>query len=206
MGSIIVSVINPDGERDVLRRAFTYVPPPTIERVFPTFASLIGGQEIQIKGSGFIRTPIVQVGGISSPRVDFISASELNVRTPQFFAVGPQDVVVINPDEQRDVLPDAVTFLAPPKIKSVEPTSGGLAGGTKITIVGEPTVAVKVPFGAERNYPSRFVEGVEVFIGDVEISGSWDVIVQIRPCYHSDNAAKHTGGQGCHRRQSRWRG
>jgi hypothetical protein len=177
-GAVDVVVTNPGGERDVLRGAFTYVPPPTIESVFPTFAPLVGSGEIVIWGSGFIRTPSVQVGGTSSPKVEFISSGNLNVLTPPGLAVGPQDVVVINPDGQRAVLPNGVTVLAPIKIKSVEPTSGGLAGGTKITIVGEPTVAFKPQFGAERNYPSRFVEGAEVFIGDVKIGSLWDVTVQ----------------------------
>jgi len=158
-----VSVTNSDGERDVLLRAFTYISPPIVEQAHNVFVPLRGGGDIVIRGSGFIRTPTVQIGGIVAQNVVFISASDLNVRTPQILAVGPQDVVVINPDEQRDTLPGGVTVLAPIKIKNIEPRSGGLAGGTKITIVGEPTVEV-----SGRSYPSRFVEGAEVFIGDAE--------------------------------------
>jgi hypothetical protein len=74
-------------------------------------------------------------------------------------------VVVINPDGQRAVLPNGVEVLAPIEIKSVEPQSGGLAGGTKITIVGETTVEFQ-----GRRYPSRFVKGAEVFVGGEEVT------------------------------------
>ena len=163
-GTVDVSVTNPDGEKDVLYHAFTYISPPIVEHVhFNIFVPLRGGGDIVIKGSGFIRTPTVQIGGIAAQSVEFISASELNVRTPKTSEVGPKDVVVINPDGQRDILSNGVTVLAPIKIKSIEPTSAGLAGGTKITIVGEPTVEV-----SGRSYPSRFVERVNVFIGEEE--------------------------------------
>jgi len=166
-GTVDVSVTNPNGEREVLRSAFTYIPPPTIEEIFPILLPLVGGREITIKGSGFIRKPTVQIGGIAAQSVEFISSSELKVRTPQTFEVGTQNVLIINPDGQRDTLHDGVTVLAPPKIKSVKPTSGGLGGGTKITIVGETMVEFQ-----GRSYPSRFIESrgdwVKVFIGDIE--------------------------------------
>ena len=163
-GTADVSVTNPDGEQDVLSSAFIYVPPPEIEEVSPTFIPLSGGGDIQIKGSGFQQTPTVQIGGVSAPQVVFLSPYELNIRTPQVFAIGPQDVSVINPDGQRAMLSDGVTILAPPKIRYIEPTSGGLGGDTKIMIVGEPTVEVQ-----GRSYPTRFVEGVDVLIGGVEV-------------------------------------
>ena len=170
-GVVDISVINPDGERNMLRDAFTYIPPPTIEKISPTFAPLMGGMEITINGSGFVRTPTVEIGGAAVLNMEFISANELHIlHTSKAFDVGSQDVIVINPDGQRAVLPNCVTILAPIKIKSVEPTSGGLGGGTKITVVGDPTVEV-----GGRSYPSRFVERVDVFIGDEEAG---EVIVQ----------------------------
>gem|GEM_PF-642041 len=167
-GAVDVSVTNLDGERDVLHRAFTYVPPPTIEWIFPVFVPLTGGGEITIKGSGFIAIPGVQIGGIAAQRVEFISPDELNALTPRIPEVGLKDVVVINPDGQRDVLPDGVTVLAPPKIRSIEPASGGLEGGTRVTIVGNSTVEIQ-----GRLFPSRFPEMlpgevVKVLIGDAE--------------------------------------
>jgi len=175
-GIVDVFVTNPDGEGDVLHRSFTYVPPPVIRSVSPAFAPLRGGEEITIRGSGFTGTPTVRMGGITCQRVVLLTPpNALEVITPPMSDVGPQDVVVINPDGQRAVLPDAVTFLAPIKIKSIEPASGGLEGGTRITIIGEPIVAFKPQYGGERDYLSRFVEGVDVFIGDAEAT---DVRVQ----------------------------
>jgi hypothetical protein len=81
-GVVDVSVTNPDGEGIVVRRAFTYIPPPTIKRVSPTFVPLWGGVEITIRGSEFTGMPNVQIGGAAAQSVDFISSYELNVRTP----------------------------------------------------------------------------------------------------------------------------
>ena len=72
-------------------------------------------------------------------------------------------MVVTNPDGQSGLLPNGVVSLAPIKIKSIEPASGRLEGGTKITIIGEPTVEAQ-----RRTFASRFVEGVVVRIGEKE--------------------------------------
>jgi len=174
-GKVDILVTNPDGERVVLPGAFTYILPPKIKKIYSVFVPLGGGGEVEIRGTGFTNKSSVSIGGTICQSVEFIDADRLNVSTPQILDLGPQDVVVINSDGQRAVLSDGVTVLAPIKIKSVEPVSGGLAGGTKVTIVGESIVPFKPPFGAERNYPSRFVEGVKVFIGEER---AYDVTVQ----------------------------
>ena len=167
-GSADVSVSNPDGGWDVLQRGFTYIPPPAIEEVSPVFAPLKGGQDIQFEGSGFQESATVQIGGVTVKELEVLSSNELTVRTPPMSSIGPQDIVVINPDGQRDIFSDGITILAPIEIRSVEPNNGGLDGGTRITITGEPTVEV-VPADPRvdtREYPSRFVKGAEVFVGD----------------------------------------
>ncbi|MBI1928753.1 IPT/TIG domain-containing protein [Candidatus Poribacteria bacterium] len=170
-------------------------PPPTVERSLPIFVPLVRSGKITILGTGFIRTPTVQIGGITARSVEFISADELNVLTPPGLALGPQDVVVVNPDGQRAVLPGGVTVLAPIKLKSVEPTSGGLAGGTRITIIGEPTVE----FGG-RTYPSRFVEGGR---GGNRRGERDPCDRRIRARYHSSHPAQHARAQGCQSGQPR---
>ena len=202
-GKVDVSVKNPDGKSIILSRAYTYIGPPTIESIFsrqqrsvdPTFISLLGSHNmystpltITIEGTGFIRTPTVRFGTVTA-RVEFISSEELEVRLPRVFGVGPLDIAVANPDGQRDILPRGVTALAPPKIKSIKPTSGGVEGFTEITIVGEPTVELEFS-GADglvrsESFPSRFVEGVIVRIGEVEADKvtvqSDHVIIAIAP-------------------------
>ena len=209
-GKVDVSVKNPDGKSKILSRAYTYIGPPTIESIFSrqqrsvdqTFISLLGSHNsllgsynmnstpltITIEGTGFIRTPTVRFGTVTA-RVEFISSEELEVRLPRVFGVGPLDIAVANPDGQRDILPRGVTALAPPKIKSIKPTSGGVEGFTEITIVGEPTVELEFS-GADglvrsESFPSRFVEGVIVRIGEVEADKvtvqSDHVIIAIAP-------------------------
>ena len=145
----------------VLKRAFTYILPPTIRKVSPSFIPLTGTGEIRIQGSDFDEGSTVQIGGIDAGTVTLLYSTTLKASVPTMFEVGPKDVVVINPDGQRAVLPDAVTVIAPPKIKSIEPSSGGVDGGTEITITGEPTVEVQ-----GRTYASKFIDSMKVFMGD----------------------------------------
>lgn len=53
--------------------------------------------------------------------------------------------------------------MPPPQIKIIEPTNGGVNGGTKITIECEPDFEYD-----RRVFPTKFIQGVEVFIGDVK--------------------------------------
>jgi hypothetical protein len=169
-GRVGVSIANPDGEVFALKRAFTYILPPTIRSVRPGFVPLTGTGDIRITGSDFAPKLVVQIGGIEARAVTFVNSTDLRVETPGMFETGPMGVVVINPDGQRAVLPDAVEVMAPPKIKGIEPSSGGVDGGAKITITGASIVDVQ-----GRAYPSRFVEPMQVFIGGEEAT---EVIVE----------------------------
>ena len=186
-GKVNVLVKNPDGTSKVLDKAYTYVGPPNIKDVDKSFIPLTGyvrGGFLKITGTGFIPTPTVRFGLAVAQEVNFISSDELEVRQPKLFDVGPLDIIVSNPDGQRDIFPDGVTSLAPLKIKIIEPTSGGLSGGTKIKIECELTVEF-----ARSVFPSGFVDGVEVFVGEAEATDvtvlSSHIITAITPANNS---------------------
>ncbi len=163
-GPADISLINPDGEMIILKKAFTYVPPPKIDQVYPDISPLTLTSTIRIIGSGFIKVPYVQIGGVSALKVTYISSESLEVGIFNN-SVGPQDILVVNPDGQRFILPGGLTIVAPPKIKSISPSTGSLEGGTKITIIGEPSFD---NFGQIYNTDLSLVG--KVFIGEMECS------------------------------------
>jgi len=162
-GAVDVSIINPDDETIVLDRVFTYIPPPAIRSINPKLGSISSSEQLSISGSEFMKTPSVQIGGISSTRVVYVSSTQLDANIPAIPVIGPQDVVVINPDGQSATLAGGLTIIAPPKIERIEPSSGGLDGGTEVAIIGG--------LEAEYNhklYPTKFVDGMKVFFGEIE--------------------------------------
>jgi len=58
-----VRVVNPDGQEAILKEGFTYNPAPAISSVSPNMASLEGGTEITITGTGFLSGADVLIGG-----------------------------------------------------------------------------------------------------------------------------------------------
>ena len=200
-GQVDVAVKNPDGKSIILSRAYTYIGPPAIERIKVTEEeNMTGGYfsasaqplipvnphlELTIDGTGFIQTPTVFFGTRPARQVEFISSEKLRATLPQiFFSVGPLDVVATNSDGQSGVLSNGVTVLGPIRIKSINPTRGGLGGGTKITIVCESTVEFQGTV-----FPSRFVEDAKVFIGEAEVAEvtiqSDHIITAITPANNS---------------------
>ncbi|MDP6751090.1 MAG: IPT/TIG domain-containing protein, partial [Candidatus Poribacteria bacterium] len=200
-GQVDVAVKNPDGKSIILSRAYTYIGPPAIERIKVTEEeNMTGGYfsasaqplipvnphlELTIDGTGFIQTPTVFFGTRPAQQVEFISSEKLRATLPQiFFSVGPLDVVATNSDGQSGVLSNGVTVLGPIRIKSINPTRGGLGGGTKITIVCESTVEFQGTV-----FPSRFVEDAKVFIGEAEAAEvtiqSDHIITAITPANNS---------------------
>jgi hypothetical protein len=145
-----VTVVNRDGQVGTLPAAFAYTPPPVITHVDPTRGSTVGGQWVHVFGSGFRAGALVTFGVNASPQAEVMSGGELRARTPPGVA-GTVAVSVMNPDGYQDTLPLAFTYVAPPTVLTISPTSGPTAGGTAITILG-----------------ANFQAGAQVFLGLLE--------------------------------------
>ena len=117
---------------------FTYVapPPPTVTGVSPASGPSAGGTAITITGTNFDATATVTVGGAAATGVSIVSATQINATTPAHTA-GTVDVIVTVGGQSSAANPgDQFTYIAPPTISAVSPTSGPFAGGTAITITG----------------------------------------------------------------------
>ncbi len=136
IGPADVTVTNPDGQSATLTGAATYVvPPPSILTVTPSTGPGRGGATVRISGNGFQVGASVGFGASSAPVVTVLSPTDLDAVTPMG-ADGPVNVTVVNPDGQSTMRNNAYTYVAPPTVAQVQPTSGSTAGGTLITITG----------------------------------------------------------------------
>jgi IPT/TIG domain-containing protein len=128
-----------DGASATVEKGFTYVAPPTIASIAPASGSTAGGLSVTIKGTGFDAAPAkdkVTIGG-GAATVTAASATSLTVTTPPG-SPGSAPVVVANETDKLSSAPGeaSFTYVAPPTITSVEPSSGTTSGGTSVTIQG----------------------------------------------------------------------
>ncbi len=92
----------------------------------------------------------VYFGGILSPTITFVSATQLRAVTPAG-ASGNQAVTIVNPSGLDVVKPNAFQFTGQkPKILTSSPTMGAISGGTELRITGEEiTTSVSVVIGGQ---------------------------------------------------------
>jgi N-acetylneuraminic acid mutarotase len=135
-----VTVVNPDGQRDTLKDAFTYNTAPVITRVTPDNGRLAGGTRITIHGGGFqpgaeVRISINQGAYRAASSVEVMSSSIITALTPPG-QPGAENVLVLNPDMQIVILPEGYTYNPIPTITRLIPNHGPSSGGATITVEG----------------------------------------------------------------------
>ncbi len=123
---------------------------PIITFVEPDRGPVSGGTNVSIRGKNFKEGAEVYFGQNKSSVVQFLSSSELGVKSPQG-SKGTVDVVVKNPDGKSATFKNGFTYeeTPAPKILSISPDKGVVEGGTEVTING-----------------SDFASGAKVYIGE----------------------------------------
>ncbi len=116
------------------RSARNPVTPPTISSVSPSWGLTVGGTAITIAGTNLTGATSVTVGGAAATSLVVVSATSITAVTPAGTA-GAKNVVVTTPGGTATAT-NAFTYVSPPTISSVSPSSGALAGGNPITITG----------------------------------------------------------------------
>ncbi|NLW07797.1 MAG: hypothetical protein GX039_07500, partial [Clostridia bacterium] len=138
--------------RVTLPGAFTYfVPPstPQITGIAPASGPVTGGTAVTISGDRFQSGATVTIGGKPAVDVEVVDIDLIRAKTPPG-QPGPQDVVVTNPDGGQATLPGGFTYISHPRLDSVTPERGSVAGGTIVTLKGED-----------------FYPGLQVYFGSV---------------------------------------
>jgi hypothetical protein len=136
-------------------RRFTF---SRITSVEPRQALLLDDAPVTVRGLYFTPQSTVSfrkdgpdgVIDLPSPRVEFISSSELRAGLPfDGRLLGLVDVVVLDPINGTAAVDGAIELLAPkPRLRGLSPSQGSDAGGDWVTILGENfTSSVRVEFG-----------------------------------------------------------
>jgi hypothetical protein len=164
-GPARITVTNRDGGTTFADGLFTYISVPHLTKLEPTAGTISGETWVVLSGEGFLKEdaviPSVYFGGVSARAVEYISETELAVKTPPAPTgeAGAVDVEVVNPDAGRDgstssgrvTLVGGFEYRVPntsPRITALDPDRGSVGGGTRVVIQG-----------------SDFREGVQVYFG-----------------------------------------
>jgi hypothetical protein len=146
-GTVDVTVTTPGGSSATgIADQFTYVAPPTVSGVSPSSGPLAGGTSVTITGTNFTGATGVTIGGAAATSVVVVSGTTITAVTPAGTA-GTASVTVTTPGGSNTAN-TLFTYVAPPTVSGVSPSSGPLAGGTSVTITGTNfTGATGVKFG-----------------------------------------------------------
>ena len=142
-GGVPVVVEDPAGNS--ASATFTFVPPAATTSLTPPTGPTTGNTVVTIRGTNLTGTTGATFGGSSGTNFTVINDTTVTVNSPAH-AVGPVDVVVTSPD--GTTVPQRFSYVSPPTIASLAPTSGPTLGGTAVNIAGTGfTGTTAVTFG-----------------------------------------------------------
>ncbi len=145
-GGIIASAPAPDNHPVVVIRGpglptdrpttfpFVFGAAPVIADVQPRFGPIAGGTVLMITGQHFLIGATITFNGTPATVLS-VTDTLISATTPPG-ALGTVDVVVQNPDGQRDQVNGGFEYVLPPQIFDVQPRDGLNIGGTALTITG----------------------------------------------------------------------
>jgi hypothetical protein len=126
---------------------------PVITSMKPTSGPMNGGTAVTIQGSGFTGASHVLFGATAVDH--FTVKNDMQIMAVSPAGSGTVHVTVLTPVGTTAANTDQFTYLTVPKVVSIEPTSGPIAGGTTVIIRGSGfTGTSRVVFGtkAASNY------------------------------------------------------
>ncbi|WP_254777222.1 IPT/TIG domain-containing protein, partial [Paenibacillus sp. yr247] len=143
IGSVDVTVINPDGQQVTLTGGYTFIEPqtlyPEITSVTPNTGAITGGNQVYVNGKNFKTGMTIFVGG-KQASTTYVSATQFLITVPAGASVGIVDVAVADLNNNLVTLTGAYTYTAVqypiPTITSIVPNKGLVAGGETIYVNG----------------------------------------------------------------------
>ncbi len=140
-GAVDVRVATADGESAVSSGdVFTYKAAtgvPVVTSVSPGDGSLSAGSYVAITGQGFTGTTAVAFGSTPAKQFSVEDDQALEAVVPAATVAGTVDVKVTNgTGTSSAVAADHFTYVGPPTVTSLSPTTGTQGGGTRVTVDG----------------------------------------------------------------------
>lgn len=169
LGSVDVTLINPDGQEALLSRAFTYEEAkPTITGISPNNGALKGGELVYVDGTNFDPAMTLTVDGVTVPINAYYSNSRFRFVAPARSTAGTVPVVITVPTGSS--ASTSYTYNTPPvvpapKITAITPAAGPLSGGTIMYIDGSGFAANSVvQIGTKQVALNRFYSAIRIRI------------------------------------------
>lgn len=136
-GAATVVVTNVDNQSDSDATLFSYNFAPIVSAATPAYGPIGGrvAQNIQITGSGFISGATVRYGS-NTANCTFVTTNRIDCDVPASIITGAVSITVTNPDTQSNTLANAFTYMNPPAITSISPSTSPATGGITTTITG----------------------------------------------------------------------
>ena len=132
-----------------LEAGYLFYNPVSIIEVDPANGHVLGGDAITIKGSGFIESSVVLIGGKAAISAEGVDDNTILAVTPAAIEPGLADVHVSN-NIGVGALLDGFLYYASPKITSVVPPLGLVDGGNVVEVKGAGfTEPLAVTFGGK---------------------------------------------------------
>ena len=152
-------------------------PRPVVTSVSPSAGPTAGGTSVTITGTNLGGATAVKFGA-NAAKVTTNTATQIVATNPAGSA-GTVDVTVTNASgTSATSANDHYTYVAPPAVASVSPSSGPAAGGTSVTITGTDfTGATAVSFGATPAASFSFDGPAQITATSPAGSGTADVTV-----------------------------
>lgn len=165
--SVDVVVENPNGQKYVLQKGYTYEDPePIITSVSPNSGPLAGGTTVTVRGDYFHAGTTLLWDGNEITNITYVNSKEIRLRTPAAISPGKVSLKIINPDSKAAEQNDVFEYLAPPdpKLISISPTSGLISGGTTVTLEGEHIPANINVFFNDIEVPVKSVNATQIVV------------------------------------------
>ncbi len=177
LGETVDVILTTPGGSATRTKGFTYVVAPTITGVTPSGGPIAGGTTVTITGTNLKDTKAVMFGDIAGTSLNVVSATSATVITPAQ-AVGAVDVALVKSDGLATGI-DEFTYVASPIVTSVTPSSGPIAGGTTVTIIGTNlTDTSSVMFGDFAGTSVTVVDATSVtVVTPAQAAGVVDVVL-----------------------------
>ena len=127
--------------------SFTYITPPNITGISPSSGSILGGTSVTITGTNFTGATSVTFDGLAATTINVVNNTTITCITPAHTA-GAVGIIVTTGGGPSTIFASSFTYIAPPNITGISPSSGSTTGGTSVTITGTNfTGATSVTFG-----------------------------------------------------------
>ena len=159
-----VTVVTPFGTSAVTSAdQYTYVG-PAVTGLSVSAGPTAGGTTVSIYGSNLTGATVVYFGSTAVTSFTF-EMDHIVVVSPAG-AAGTVDITVVTPNgTSATTMADQFTYVAPPVVTGVSPSSGSVSGGTTVTITGTGfTTVTAVSFGMYGAYTFTVVSDTCIMV------------------------------------------